>query len=103
MLWRRGAVGGFGDGGEAGVADARAQSIEMLEAHDERASLVGVDAVGVACELDGFVDVDALDVDFEGDEAAAEVGGLVGDGVDVFEGGFEVGGALKGARRLDRF
>lgn len=90
--YARGAVEGFGDGGEAGGVDLCASGEEAAEAHDERAPFDGIDVVGLAFEAEVRRDVDAEDFYLEGDEAARGFGG--GDGVGGGEGGLELDGTL---------
>ncbi len=79
-----------------------AEAVKLAEAHHERAPAVGVDAIGVAGQLNILVDMDADDFDFESDEPAAHRIVVLGERMAAFEHGFKLHRAFDDPRRRNQ-
>jgi hypothetical protein len=75
-----------------------AETIELLEIHDQRRPLVGIDPIGMTFDEQIRMDVNALDAHLDQADKAAQLVAIFADAVDCHDGSFELDRTFERAR-----
>ena len=93
-------LGNFGEGGRV---QPGTESVEMLEAHDQRPPCVGVHTVRIAVEQDAVMEMNALDADLDRYDASVLGRVGLGDAVDRLHDRLHLHLAFRDSRGPERF